>query len=148
MVDAATRRASLRRLFAEMITAYGHKDFETFATYVDAEARFEWPYLPLKDFPTAMTGRDAFIATSRAGMADSDGYNHVVDIFHDQLDPDTLIVEYHSDSRLKSTGQRYANAYLGILRYRGDKVVFWREYVNPLPILEAYGDFRNAAAAQ
>ena len=30
----------------------------------------------------------------------------------------------------------------------GDQVVYWREYVNPLPIIEAFGlDFKNGAAA-
>jgi ketosteroid isomerase-like protein len=145
-MDDTARRDELRRLFEELITAYGRKDFDAFAHFVHPDALFEWPYLPLKQFPTEMRGRDAFIETSRAGMANSDGYNHKIDAFYDQLDPDMLIVEYHSDSVVKPSGDRYANKYLGILRFSGDQVIFWKEYVNPLPILEVYGEFVNDAA--
>ena len=142
-----TRRTQLRAIFSELIGAYGRKEFDTFAKHVDAQCVFEWPYLPIKEFPDRMVGRDAFIETSRVGMADCDGYHHQVDTWHDQLDPDMLIVEYHSDTVLQSTGTHYANKYLGILRFDGDQVVFWKEYVNPMIIAEAFGlNFKNEAA--
>jgi ketosteroid isomerase-like protein len=147
-MDNDARRKQLRGLFEQLITAFGRKDFETFAKFVHPEALFEWPYLPLKEFPTTMRGRDAFIETSKTGMANSDGYNHKVDVYYDQLDPDMLIVEYHSDTAVKPSGDRYANVYLGILRFEGDLVTYWKEYVNPLPILEVYGNFVNEAAAR
>ena len=147
MVDAVSgRRTQLRELFTEMISAFGSKEFDHFATFLRHDTVFEWPYLPLEDFPDRMIGVEAFVATSRAGMAECDPYRHQVDCFYDQLDPDMLIVEYHSDTIHRPSGRRYANKYLGILRYEDDKVVYWREYVNPLPILDVYGDrFRNPA---
>lgn len=148
MTDTAQRRAHLRDLFDRMITAYGTKDFDTFATHVHPQCEFDWPYLPLKEFPERMVGRDAFIAMSREGMADCDGYHHRVDRHYDMADPDMLLVEYHSGTMLRSTNTTYANKYLGILRFEGDLVVYWREYVNPLPIIEAFGlGFRNVALA-
>lgn len=141
-----TRRARLRALFTDLITAYGAKDFDRFETFMRDDTVFEWPYLPLKDFPERMIGGAAFRAASEAGMKDSDPYDHVVDRFYDQLDPDMLIVEYHSDTMHHTSGRRYGNKYLGILRFEGDRVIFWKEYLNPLPILEIYGaDFRNSA---
>lgn len=149
MTNPAARRAHLRTLFSTLIEAYGNKDFDTFARYVHAEAEFDWPYLPIPDFPDRMVGRDAFIATSRAGMEDCDGYHHTVDRFYDMADPDTMLVEYHSGTVLRTSGKRYANKYLGILRFEGDLVVYWREYVNPLPIIEAFGlGFQNEALAE
>jgi ketosteroid isomerase-like protein len=144
----AARRQQLRDLFSEMITAYGAKNFDHFAKFLRDDTIFEWPYLPLRDFPNKMVGADAFIATSKAGMAECDPYRHKVDRFYDQLDPDMLIVEYHSDTVHHGTGQRYANTYLGILRFEADKVTYWKEYVNPLPILDVYGhEFRNKAVS-
>lgn len=146
MGGAVSRRDRLRAIFEELIGAYGRKDFDRFGQHVAEDAVFEWPYLPLKEFPERMVGRDAFIAMSREGMADCDGYNHRVSAFYDQLDPDMLIVEYHSQTVLRSTGTPYANRYLGILRFTGDLVSFWKEYVNPLAIIDAYGlDYNNAA---
>ena len=141
-----SRREQLRELFTAMITAYGCKDFDAFARYVHEDAVFDWPYLPLREFPRQVKGRDKFIDISRAGMASCDGYFHMVQRFYDLVDSDMLIVEYKSNTVLPS-GQPYANDYLGILRFDGDLVTYWREYVNPLPIIEAYGlDFSNKVA--
>lgn len=148
MGEQAARRLRLRAIFSELIAAYGRKDFDSFARHVHPDAVFEWPYLPLQEFPERMLGRDAFIAASRAGMVDCDGYHHQIDCFYDQLDPDCVVVEYHSGTILESTGTPYANKYLGILKFDGDLVTYWKEYVNPLPIIEAFGlGFRNAAVA-
>ncbi|WP_336951299.1 nuclear transport factor 2 family protein [Sphingobium aromaticivastans] len=145
---AQERRTEVKALFERMITAFGAKDFNHFSTYLRDDTLFEWPYLPLKDFPDQMTGGDAFVAAAKAGMAESEPYNHKVDTYYDMADPDMLIVEYHSDTTHTGSGKRYSNKYLGILRYEGDKVVYWKEYVNPLTILEVYGsDFSNSAAA-
>lgn len=81
-------------------------------------------------------------------MAASEPYRHKVDKFYDMADPDMLIVEYHSNTLLRETGKPYANNYLGILRYKGPRVVYWKEYLNPLAVLEAYGmNFSNEAVA-
>lgn len=142
------RRAAVRAMFADLLHAYGEKDFDRFARHVAADAVFEWPYLPLKSFPSRMEGRDAFIAMSKAGMEDCDGYHHRIDALHDQHDPDMLIAEYHSDTLLRTSGVRYSNRYLGILRFAGDRLVYWKEYLNPLTVAEAFGlDFSNEALA-
>jgi len=144
----AERRAQLRALFTTLITAFGAKDFDGFARFMRPDTVFEWPYLPLKDFPSTMVGGDAFVAAARVGMADCDPYGHVVDRFYDQLDPDMLIVEYHSDTVHRPSGRRYANSYLGIIRFEGEQAVYWKEYINPLPVLEVYGtEFSNSAAS-
>ncbi|WP_311269550.1 nuclear transport factor 2 family protein [Sphingobium sp. WCS2017Hpa-17] len=146
--DLVARRAQLRTMFEEMITAFGAKNFDHFSTFIGEDTVFEWPYLPLKEFPERMIGGSAFVAAAKVGMADSEPYNHKVDTFYDMADPDMLIVEYHSDTTHTKSGKRYSNKYLGILRYAGDQVVYWKEYVNPLTILEVYGsDFTNDAAA-
>lgn len=145
--DGDERRNQLRDIFTEMITAYGRKDFETFESYLQEDAVFEWPFRPLEDFPDSMVGSANFVAASREGMADCHPYNHKVDRFYDQLDAEMLIVEYHSDTIHIPSNKRYANRYLGILRFSGNKVALWREYVNPLPILNVYGaDFVNKSA--
>ncbi len=141
------RYQQLQTIFTELITAYGRKDFDTFETHLLPDTHFEWPFLPLPDFPRSMVGSSAFVAASKEGMADCTPYGHVVDQFYEMKNPDWLLVEYHTDAVHLPTGRCYANTYLGILRFEGDKVAYWKEYVNPLPILEVYGaDFVNQAA--
>lgn len=141
-----SRRQRLRTIFTRLLTAYGEKDFDAFANDVHEDAMFDWPYLPLAVFPSEVSGRDKFIELSKIGMANCDGYHHTIDRFYDALDLDTLFVEYNSCTIL-SSGKLYRNKYLGILRFSADRVIYWREYVNPLPIIEAYGlEFANEAA--
>ncbi|MBW2942193.1 nuclear transport factor 2 family protein [Zhongshania aquimaris] len=143
-----TRRAQLRAIFTKVITAYGSQDFETVEQYLTANTRFEWPYPPLEDFPDHLIGGAAFIEASKVGMAECSPYNHKIDMFYDQLDPNCLIVEYHSNSVHLKTQLPYGNRYLGILKFDGESIIFWKEYVNPLPILNVYGkDYTNSAAS-
>lgn len=137
MPETEARRALLRGLLTEIITAFGRMDFETFSAHVHPDCEFDWPYKPLKEFPDRMAGRDMFIEVARADMTDCDGLNHKIDRIYDMADPDCLVAEYHTGTTLRSSGKPYGNKYLGIVRFEGDQLVYWREYVNPLPIIEA-----------
>jgi ketosteroid isomerase-like protein len=128
-----------RQLFDEMVTAFGRKEFDLFETYLIPEAVFEWPYLPVPDFPSRMVGTHAFRLATERGMADFDPYRHRVTQFYDTVEPDLLIAEYESDTVYHPTGRAYANKYLGIVRFTGEKVSWWKEYINPLTIKEAMG---------
>ncbi|MBT7877269.1 MAG: nuclear transport factor 2 family protein, partial [Gammaproteobacteria bacterium] len=135
-------------MFTQLITAYGAKEFDKFLAYMREDTVFEWPFRPLADFPEQITGGSTFVEISKEGMADCLPYNHQVDQFYDLVEPDTLIVEYHTDTTYLPTNERYANNYISIVRFEDDKVVYWKEYINPLPVLEVYGsDFSNETAA-
>jgi ketosteroid isomerase-like protein len=131
--------ARKRRLFEEMVTAFGRKEFDLFETYFVPDAIFDWPYLPVPDFPSRMIGVHAFRVATEAGMADFDPYRHKVTQFYDCIDPDLLIAEYESDTIYHPTGRKYANKYLGIVRFSDERINYWKEYINPLTIKEAMG---------
>ncbi len=139
MTNDADWTAHKRRLFKEMVTAFGRKEFDLFETYFIADAVFEWPYLPVPDFPPRMVGVHAFRLATERGMADFDPYRHRVTQFYDMIEPDLLIAEYESDTIYHPTGRPYANKYLGIVRFAGQKIGYWKEYINPLLIKEAMG---------
>ena len=46
-------------------------------------------------------------------------------------DGQTLVAEYASDAVVKHNGRTYQNRYVGIFRFDGDQIAFWREYHNP-----------------
>jgi len=46
-------------------------------------------------------------------------------------DPDQLVVEFHSEGRIATTGKAYANTYIGRFRFRDGLICFQREYFNP-----------------
>ncbi len=131
--------ARKRQLFNDMVTAFGHKDFDRFETYFIPDAVFDWPYLPVSGFPSRIVGVHKFRLTTEQGMADFDPYRHRVTQFFDLIEPDMLIAEYESDTFYHPTGRPYANKYLGIVRFTGEKISWWKEYINPLTIKEAMG---------
>ena len=131
--------ARKRQLFDEMVTAFGRKEFDRFETYLTPDAVFEWPYLPVPDFPHRMVGTHAFRRATEQGMADFDPYRHKVTEFFDCVEHDLLIAEYESDTVYHPTGRPYANKYLGVVRFAGEKVSYWKEYINPLTIKETMG---------
>ncbi len=136
MADNEAWTLRKRQLFDEMVTAFGGKEFDLFETYFIANAVFEWPYLPVPDFPHMMVGAHAFRLATERGMADFDPYRHRVTRFYDMIEQDMLIAEYESDTVYHPTGKPYANRYLGIVRFEGEKIGYWKEYINPLTIKE------------
>jgi ketosteroid isomerase-like protein len=54
-----------------------------------------------------------------------------VTAFYPGADGQTIVAEYASDAVVKHNGRPYANRYVGIFRFDGDRIAFWREYHNP-----------------
>ena len=67
---------------------------------------------------------------------------HITEVYP-CVDPDLIIAEYTSQGEVIPTGRRYSNRYIGLWRFRGGKVCFTREYLNPeaaKAALEPVGD--------
>ena len=43
---------------------------------------------------------------------------------------DVMTAEYQSEATVKHNGKQYVNRYVGVFRFRGDVIEFWREYHN------------------
>jgi ketosteroid isomerase-like protein len=83
-----------------------------------------------------MVGTRQFRETTEQGMAAFEPLGHQVDRIYDLSEPDMLIAEYHSDTTFPANGRRYSNHYLGIVRFSGDKISYWKEYINPMTVQE------------
>ena len=129
-------REQNKALFLRMMGALGRKDWNTAFACMTEDVCCDWPYLPIPDMPHRMVGRDAVRHFFDAGQAPFAGLNYQIDQVFELLDPQTLIVEYRSDSRHLASGLPYRNSYLGILRFRDGQVCYWREYINPQTITE------------
>jgi uncharacterized protein len=103
------------------------------------EGIFDQPFPPEPSYPARLAGVHAI-------------YNHVRSIdrvfqeltFHDIVvhttaDPEVVIATLRSEGGVVATGKRYANEYVAFFRIRDGKVVEYREYFNPLKVLEAFG---------
>lgn len=63
-------------------------------------------------------------------------------------DPELAVAEVHGSAVIGTTGARYEQDYVMLLRTRGGKIVWYREYWNPLPAIAAFGGIDGLPAAQ
>jgi ketosteroid isomerase-like protein len=54
-------------------------------------------------------------------------------------DPNVGVVEAHGSATITTTGRRYEQDYIMVVKGRDGRIVHYREYWNPLPVLAAFG---------
>jgi ketosteroid isomerase-like protein len=133
--DKALRRAR-RETVEELFRRISRGDFEGAVEFMTDDFRFELPYVS-PDVPRPISGRGPFLQTMKQSLGAFGPFGLRMLEFHDQLDPDTLIAEYTSNTHYLPTGRPYSNRYVGMFRFAGDRIRFWREYHNPDILAEA-----------
>jgi len=130
-------RDANKATFMAMLGHLGQKEFDAFEDYLAPNIFQDWPYLPIPNMPSCITGRRKLREFIETGSAQFDPYAYQVTQFYEMTDPAMLIVEYTSHTIYHPTGKPYSNRYIGILRFDNGKIVYWREYLNPLIIKES-----------
>jgi len=143
MTDAAEGKELVRRFFAALSSlrpddwiALWHED-----------GVFDQPFPPEPGYPARLEGVEAI-------------HNHVRSIdqvfgeltFHDLVvhatdDPQLFVATLRSEGSVVATGHRYENEYVTLLRLRDGKVVQYREFFNPLKVLEAFGGMETLGSS-
>jgi uncharacterized protein len=59
-------------------------------------------------------------------------------VYHDAA-KGVVVLEYASDGRVVSNGNKYHNQYISVLTLRDREVVHWRDYLNPVAVFDALG---------
>lgn len=137
---ADATRAQNKEIFTRMLGHLGRKEFDQFEEYLDDNVFQDWPYKPIPTMADSLTGRANLRNFIEKGTGDFDPYDYRISQFYDMADPDSLIIEYCSNTVYLPTMAPYANQYLSIMKFAGGKITYWREYVNPLIIKEALMD--------
>jgi ketosteroid isomerase-like protein len=137
-IDDQQRREQNIELFKKAIYHLGRQEFDLCVSHLSEDVVCEWPYVPRPDLPDTLVGRNNVRAMfQQMEDLEYDPYNYQFDDIHELLDPNTLIAEYHAESRHRPSGKPYANRYISILKFNADrKISLWREYLNPLPVYD------------
>ena len=128
-----------RDVFLRMLNALGSKDFDNFEDCLDRDLLCQWPYVVMEGFPTEMHGARRLREALEVSFKQFAPYAYRIIEIHPLEDPDRLIAEYTSHSRHLPSGKPYSNRYVGIFGFREGRIASWREYVNPLIVLETLG---------
>lgn len=61
-------------------------------------------------------------------------------------DPSIAVAEVHGSAIITPTGKRYEQDYVMLVHSRDGRIALYREYWNPLPVLESFGGAAELAA--
>ena len=92
--------------------------------------------LPYADPPLKIEGKEAVRAYLRQALGTFAIELSVTDTFACP-ERDAVVAEYVSEGHVTSTRKPYANRYIGVFLFRGDKIHRQREFYNPLPAARA-----------
>jgi len=133
--DIEARRQHNRALFEGMLRRLGNAEFAAACDLLAEDVRCDWPFPPTPDGPEELVGRETVRGFFEGGMSAFAPYSYTIEQIYDLVDPDTLIAEYSSHTRLLADDFPYSNRYIGILRFADGRITYWREYINPVPVL-------------
>lgn len=125
-----------------MLSALGKKDYDTFEDCLAEDLLCEWPYAVMEGFPSELRSARRLREALEVSFTSFTPYDYEILEMHDLADPNGLIAEYRSRSRYLPRDVPYSNRYLGIVQFAGGKIARWREYLNPVILLEALGPNR------
>lgn len=91
------------------------------------------------DYPKQVNSRAELMELYR-------GYGHVIQLegsgelrrYHDK-DASVVILEYSCHGKIVSTGAGYSNRYVSITTIKDRKIIHWRDYLDPLAVVQALG---------
>lgn len=116
------------------------------ACWSDTNAVLEVPYAP-PPWPTKIEGKENVVNYMNGVHTVLTGWKMGIDTLYDAGDGN-IIVEMHGSGTVVATGKHYAQNYIAVMKVNeaDSRLELWREYSNPLPVFEAFGDSETVSA--
>ena len=126
------------RALDEHLALIGH-DIQRWIDLFADDGVVEFPYAPSLGFPERLEGKEAIDRYFR-GTPESFRDLSFRDVRrYPTTDPDLALAEAHGSATVGANDARYEQDYVMLVRTKGGKIVLYREYWNPLPVLDAFG---------
>ena len=125
-MSSETNIETLKNLFG----AISSKSIDECAEYIDDDVLVEVPY-PAKGIDSEVCGKEA-VMTGLAGIdAFFESFKLIFSEIYATGNDDVVIAEWKSDAKVAGMDVTFQNTYIGVFKFKGGKVAFWREYFNP-----------------
>jgi ketosteroid isomerase-like protein len=119
--------------FLSNLVSSNHHDLLEMLT---EDAVMEFPYR-LPRTPTRLMGKQEIVQFF-SGFADFLILDEIRFVAaHQTANPDVAIVEYEGTGRFVQTGRCYLQQYIAVLTFRDGRICHWKDYWNPLNVLNA-----------
>ncbi|WP_437279747.1 nuclear transport factor 2 family protein [Sorangium sp. So ce375] len=116
------------------------RDTERWLDLFADDATVEFPYAPALGAPARLEGKAAIRRY----------FEGILESFHDlelrdvrrypTTDPDVALAEVHGSATIGPARKRYEQDYVMFVATRNGRIARYREYWNPAPVVEAFGD--------
>jgi len=111
---------------------------ETWFPLLHDDLILEFPYAYSVKMPGRVVGKKACVEYLSGVMKHFTGLTFRDVVINTTGEPDKLIIEYAGRCKLAS-GVVYEQTYATIQRFRDGKMVFFREFWNPMAVIDAFG---------
>ncbi|SDI16297.1 hypothetical protein SAMN05421505_13639 [Sinosporangium album] len=108
------------------------------------EGVMEFPFAP-QGWPERVEGRAAIAAYMRHYPDHIDPHDFPDLRIHQTTDPETIVVEMRGVGRLVETDSPYDMTYIAVVTVQSGRFTSYRDYWNPLAVLEPGVDFIRGA---
>lgn len=118
-------------------------DAELWEPLLHEDVVFEIPFADKTNIPGHIAGKAACLEYLREWynlFADFSIYDMKV---HRLEEPNAYVLEYRTKGFVAATAKPYSQNNIAIVRVKDHKVIFFREYWNPMHLLEAFGEGFN-----
>jgi len=135
LTTATAGRPEIVRVFLERL---GRMEIDHAADLLDDDCVMVFPYVEALD---DVVGKAAIVTQIKATMVEMlEAMHFTFESWFETGDGSTVIAEYRSKCPIRGrAGAFYENAYIGIFGFKGDRIVLYKEYLNPLK-LDLYAD--------
>lgn len=139
--------ATSRMIVEQVLRAGRERDTTTFVGLMAPDGYLEWPFRP-PGVPARVQGRVEIrrhLTGAAAAFIGLDEHHDVV--VHETTDPEVVIVEYETHGTVVATGAPFRQTVIAVFRVRNGQILSCRDYINPLPLVEAFAGITRAGAA-
>ena len=132
------KRSQNEQIVASFLQLLAEKKMDKWAELWAEDAVQDMPFSP-EGFPKRVEGKKALVQ-HYSGLPDTFGAMAFPDLVcHPMLDPDWVLAEYRGELDVLETRRAYNNHYCGMFHVKAGKILFFREYYNPIALTEAFG---------
>ncbi|MGC4772809.1 nuclear transport factor 2 family protein [Micromonospora sp. DT44] len=122
-------------------------DVDRFVGLMAPDGYIEWPFRP-PGVPARVRGRDDI----RRHLTEvGDGFIRIAEhrnvVVHETTDPEAVIVEYEARGTVVPTGAAFEQTVVAVFRVRDGQILSYRDYINPLPLLDALASVSGGVRA-
>lgn len=140
MASTTAADVTPRATLAQMLTLLREKDLNTLADLYTEDGVHELPFAPPMA-PRRLEGREEVRAYFTDVLAEvALEFREFAEVaVHDTADPEVIVAEYDAQGLVPATGREFTVRNIWVLRIIGGRIALWRDYWNPLEIIELQG---------